>query len=82
MFFIPSLHEFFMFFMPRLCDLVSIFSVECERKFFHLILVNSSVFSVGAGADEHELATPVLSLCHGIFTDCLFFCERNAVPVQ
>ena len=22
-----------------------------------------------AGADEQELATPILSLCHGIFTD-------------
>ena len=36
-----------MFFMPSLCDLVGIFSVECERKFFSpLILMNSSVFSV------------------------------------
>ena len=24
---------------------------------------------VGTGADEQELATSILSLCHGIFTD-------------
>ena len=24
---------------------------------------------VSTGADEQELATPILSLCHGIFTD-------------
>ena len=24
---------------------------------------------VETGADEQELATPILSLCHGIFTD-------------
>ena len=41
-----------------------------------------------SGADEQELATPILSLCPGIFTDWsifstpFFFSERKAVPVQ
>ena len=61
------------------CDLLTVSRAELNgilRRFY-----------AEAGADEQELATPILSLCHGIFTDCSifstpFFCERKAVPVQ
>ena len=33
----------------------------------------SSVFALGPGADQLEHATPILSLCHGIFTDWSIF---------
>ena len=33
------------------------------------IVVGNVVHYIKPGADEQELATPILSLCHGIFTD-------------
>ena len=32
-------------------------------------VVNAIFEHILPGADEQELATPILSLCHGIFTD-------------
>ena len=37
------------------------------------IVANGTIFSSMSGADEQELATPILSLCHGIFTDWSIF---------
>ena len=45
---------------------------------------NFLVNCIQAGADEQELATPILRqfLQTDLFLVHLFFCERKAVPVQ
>ena len=58
-------------------------SSEGSERFFNFVLL----IATKSGADEQELATPILSLSQGILQTDLFlvhrfFCERKAVLVQ
>ena len=64
-------------------------SSEGLERFFNFVSLIPYVLLIAtkSGADEQELATPILSLSQGILQTDLFlvhrfFCERKAVLVQ